>query len=113
MILLSISTILSIGEITAAVPQVCEWRVDLAAATPHECNHIARAALAMGWRLRLRDIGALLLGGHGVGKAVVWWIAIIVFVVLWPLFPLVFVSHRRSEERRVGKECRSRWSPYH
>src|SRR2546422_8123597 len=23
----------------------------------------------------------------------------------------VFVS--RSEERRVGKECRSRWSPYH
>src|SRR2546430_16444778 len=27
----------------------------------------------------------------------------------------VFVErvHRRSEERRVGKECRSRWSPYH
>src|SRR5690554_7689215 len=23
------------------------------------------------------------------------------------------VSTRRSEERRVGKECRSRWSPYH
>ena len=22
-------------------------------------------------------------------------------------------GHRRSEERRVGKECRSRWSPYH
>src|SRR6266540_2446917 len=22
-------------------------------------------------------------------------------------------SPRRSEERRVGKECRSRWSPYH
>ena len=22
-------------------------------------------------------------------------------------------SDRRSEERRVGKECRSRWSPYH
>ena len=22
-------------------------------------------------------------------------------------------STRRSEERRVGKECRSRWSPYH
>ena len=28
----------------------------------------------------------------------------------------VFISHLhgdRSEERRVGKECRSRWSPYH
>ena len=22
-------------------------------------------------------------------------------------------SFDRSEERRVGKECRSRWSPYH
>ena len=21
--------------------------------------------------------------------------------------------YKRSEERRVGKECRSRWSPYH
>ena len=24
-----------------------------------------------------------------------------------------FVDPGRSEERRVGKECRSRWSPYH
>ena len=24
-----------------------------------------------------------------------------------------FVHAYRSEERRVGKECRSRWSPYH
>src|SRR2546425_11932048 len=23
------------------------------------------------------------------------------------------LAARRSEERRVGKECRSRWSPYH
>ena len=23
------------------------------------------------------------------------------------------VASIRSEERRVGKECRSRWSPYH
>ena len=22
-------------------------------------------------------------------------------------------TYSRSEERRVGKECRSRWSPYH
>ena len=27
---------------------------------------------------------------------------------------LIFTSDKaRSEERRVGKECRSRWSPYH
>ena len=26
---------------------------------------------------------------------------------------LIAVAAIRSEERRVGKECRSRWSPYH
>src|ERR1039457_4392759 len=34
-----------------------------------------------------------------------------------PIFQLLAVEYRvvveRSEERRVGKECRSRWSPYH
>src|SRR2546426_4609015 len=27
--------------------------------------------------------------------------------------PIIPVCTPRSEERRVGKECRSRWSPYH
>ena len=26
---------------------------------------------------------------------------------------ITFSKFDRSEERRVGKECRSRWSPYH
>src|SRR3712207_3143830 len=26
---------------------------------------------------------------------------------------IVAAHQQRSEERRVGKECRSRWSPYH
>ena len=26
---------------------------------------------------------------------------------------VMFKEAKRSEERRVGKECRSRWSPYH
>ena len=33
-----------------------------------------------------------------------------------PFSPLLFnivLEVLRSEERRVGKECRSRWSPYH
>src|SRR2546422_3403663 len=30
-----------------------------------------------------------------------------------PLELQVHVLKARSEERRVGKECRSRWSPYH
>ena len=28
-------------------------------------------------------------------------------------FFITLSSNARSEERRVGKECRSRWSPYH
>ena len=28
-------------------------------------------------------------------------------------FGKIIQSMLRSEERRVGKECRSRWSPYH
>src|SRR2546421_2020779 len=27
--------------------------------------------------------------------------------------PITWIVNVRSEERRVGKECRSRWSPYH
>ena len=37
--------------------------------------------------------------------------------ILEMAIPILFTDenkkHRRSEERRVGKECRSRWSPYH
>src|SRR3712207_7900274 len=33
---------------------------------------------------------------------------------LWEEVGGIFIHHKsRSEERRVGKECRSRWSPYH
>ena len=30
-----------------------------------------------------------------------------------PYETLLALTAERSEERRVGKECRSRWSPYH
>ena len=30
-----------------------------------------------------------------------------------PVADKLMVAAARSEERRVGKECRSRWSPYH
>ena len=36
------------------------------------------------------------------------------FMTIWENRETVqFTSIERSEERRVGKECRSRWSPYH
>ena len=33
--------------------------------------------------------------------------------VAYPSYSKIISHHFRSEERRVGKECRSRWSPYH
>src|SRR2546421_1797719 len=33
---------------------------------------------------------------------------------VFPAFKKKYIdTGKRSEERRVGKECRSRWSPYH
>src|SRR3712207_4362446 len=34
-------------------------------------------------------------------------------LILREIAYLDVMSYFRSEERRVGKECRSRWSPYH
>ena len=45
-------------------------------------------------------------------------LAVCIFLIFkgfwYIIFALIFgVGVSRSEERRVGKECRSRWSPYH
>src|SRR3712207_6977374 len=46
----------------------------------------------------------------------------IIYIVIIPIVSYYFLADfrkiknlflTRSEERRVGKECRSRWSPYH
>ena len=56
----------------------------------------------------------LFLGGHQAGYGLMEFTFIVIaqtFVLGW-----IYVNSKRSlrsEERRVGKECRSRWSPYH
>ena len=57
-------------------------------------------------RLKLRGDEAVLDVGCGHG------LLLIVAAKLLPRGHAVGIDHR-SEERRVGKECRSRWSPYH
>ena len=39
--------------------------------------------------------------------------ALCILALSLPLMFRLGVERGRSEERRVGKECRSRWSPYH
>src|SRR2546422_9967475 len=48
---------------------------------------------------------------HGTTMATTVALVVLAGEVLRP-FALV-MTFARSEERRVGKECRSRWSPYH
>ena len=50
-----------------------------------------------------------------IRKKIIYTLLILVVVRVGSLLPIpgVDTNYFRSEERRVGKECRSRWSPYH
>ena len=54
---------------------------------------------------------ALTLTMFGMGFVFVFLALMVVVTNVMSL--LVAKIQPRSEERRVGKECRSRWSPYH
>ena len=57
---------------------------------PDEITGIIKSRIKdYGSKIRLEDTGTVVTVGDGI------------------------VRIHRSEERRVGKECRSRWSPYH
>ena len=45
--------------------------------------------------------------------AVIIAFAVAMYVVMDGFDLGIGILFKRSEERRVGKECRSRWSPYH
>ena len=54
------------------------------------------------WHPQLASILSMISPSNDTRKRITPWVA-----GCWgPMFT-------RSEERRVGKECRSRWSPYH
>ena len=58
---------------------------------------------------RIWYISQVLREKRGIGVVEV----ILILVVLIGLVIIFKSQLTRSEERRVGKECRSRWSPYH
>ena len=80
----------------------------------------------------IRDVKVIVTAPHGINLVVVmvettepeiygygcatftWRYKAVVTAIEEYLKPMVIGRNvRRSEERRVGKECRSRWSPYH
>ena len=52
-----------------------------------------------------------LIGANGAGKST--FLKILSGEIEPSKGDVTITSGQRSEERRVGKECRSRWSPYH
>ena len=73
-----------------------------------DAQRIARKLLYPAYEMRLEDaLAALVLGlvNHRIGENN--------HIATPEIFAVNPVHYHRSEERRVGKECRSRWSPYH
>ena len=62
------------------------------------------------FELRSGEVMALL-GENGAGKSTL--MKILSGVYTRDTGKVEVFGKERSEERRVGKECRSRWSPYH
>ena len=60
-------------------------------------------------------VSATILFGAGIGSAIHLFMANRRGKVeeIYIATRTVVLTDYRSEERRVGKECRSRWSPYH
>src|SRR2546430_444301 len=81
----------------------CDWSSDVCSSDLVECG-----AKETCWA------PAELPGCIAVSVAVCCW-SVVLLSVTEPVTPESRFHHRpsRSEERRVGKECRSRWSPYH
>ena len=87
-------------------------------------SFVANVALVSGGSLLLTWIGELVTEfGIGNGVSLIIFAGIVASVpsaISHALFtataqniPAFLAFTARSEERRVGKECRSRWSPYH
>src|ERR1041385_5494873 len=89
-------------------------------APPHRAEWLdAGGAQVRGGRAGNGDTPLLLL--HGFGESLITWRALFdpladrarVVAIDLPGLGGSAKPDTRSEERRVGKECRSRWSPYH
>ena len=48
-----------------------------------------------------------------IGLSLFWGVSQVIVAAFPAHYKAIFQAAERSEERRVGKECRSRWSPYH
>src|SRR3990167_3881692 len=78
---------------------------------PSGCGKSTLLRLIAG--LETADTGEILIGGESVNDRDPKDRDVAMVFQSYALYPHMNVRENRSEERRVGKECRSRWSPYH
>src|SRR5260370_9293066 len=91
----------------------CDWSSDVSSSDLTEMRHLGQDLLRLSAD---RDDSAGLVLGHsatGQGLLLAGEFAVSRTHLEQVLALYDPVLHQRSEERRVGKECRSRWSPYH
>src|SRR2546430_6696772 len=80
----------------------CDWSSDV-------CSSDLTTMTVVSFMVKTEGLGMSLdAAGHiQRAKAGTELLAALYWIILY------FSAMTRSEERRVGKECRSRWSPYH
>ena len=85
--------------------------------TPYSTDWIGWWDARPVYRLIFKSIGSVASYRPEVyyfSKALIFSLAgVMIFLFLYGATKSKIFSYMRSEERRVGKECRSRWSPYH
>ena len=79
----------------------------------NENNKDISATIRRAERFQVILIGEGIIVGGIAGLVVLLYRILLENAGRWLQMILNFIEGRRSEERRVGKECRSRWSPYH
>src|SRR5260370_23255297 len=89
----------------------CDWSSD--GALPISLQQIGRDRRFNLVRRELRESGLRVLADIGVGPAVEPALLHMDQIIGRQIVAEPVALLHRSEERRVGKECRSRWSPYH
>src|SRR5256885_16775943 len=83
-----------------------------AAAAPHLRRVLGRRDLILLFVVAVFNLNVVpSIAANGGVTIWLWLISLLLF--FWPQGIAVIELAHRSEERRVGKECRSRWSPYH
>ena len=109
----------SLSDIPRLYTALAEWGAALVyvlvVARASSPGALFPAAIPPRWRLAAAGTGGLavlVVVQEALGRApLTLWVPgmIAAFALMWGMIRVA----ERSEERRVGKECRSRWSPYH